>query len=91
MKGVKVATGVLQIPAQPYITVARSLHCRNVAEVEENGQTFVSVQGIRVESRLKQNNFPYTCPGPEKAPQNLADLYTAGIYIWDARAMSISK
>lgn len=56
--------------------------------INSNGNDhLVVIRSTNIETKYGNIHYPFDISGPEDSPQTLSELYSAGLYVWDSRAM----
>lgn len=67
--------------------ISQRLHGKELSLLETDGECFVVLRRIKIAADCGDVLYPYPCPGPEDAPDTLGELFSTGLYAWDARKL----
>lgn len=82
-----VGTAVCHIPLNESSLFSRSLHGSDLESFERDGEHLITVKRIDVDTVHGSEMYPYENPGQEEAPATMADIYRAGMYVWDSHML----
>lgn len=68
-------------------TFERRLHGFSLEKVEKDGQYLITIRGVHINALYGGTPYPYETPGQEESPNVLSEMYSAGMYSWDAREL----
>lgn len=95
VEGTVVGEATLQPPQTDvgHHIVARRIHGYDLGQLENvtgNKDIFlVAIWKIKIAIGAEKTAYQYSFPGPDGCPQQLGDMSSSGIYLWDTNSLAL--